>query len=85
MYKKPFALEALWIIVPVLIGIVFTLYVFYPGYMSNDSVDQLTQGRENLYNAWHPPIMSWVWGRLDQVIPGPLGMLIFHNLLFWVV
>ena len=84
MYKKPFALEALWIIVPVLIGIVFTLYVFYPGYMSHDSVDQLTQGRENLYNAWHPPIMSWLWGRVDQVIPGPFGMLIFHNLLFWV-
>ncbi|HET9906868.1 MAG TPA: hypothetical protein VFQ23_09510 [Anaerolineales bacterium] len=83
MNSKRFIPDALWIIMPALIGMVFILYVFYPGYMSNDSVDQLTQGRSNNYTDWHPPLMSWVWGRFDQVLPGPAGMLLFHNLLFW--
>lgn len=83
MYNRPAVLKALWNILPILVGLVITLYIFYPGYLSNDSVDQLTQGRENNYNDWHPPLMSWLWGRIDQVVPGPFGMLVFHNLLFW--
>ena len=57
--------------------------MFAPGYMSPDSVDQLAQGRSGVYHDWHPPVMSWLWGRLDRVVPGPVGMLVFHNLLFW--
>ena len=67
----------------IIAGLLTTVVVFAPGYMSPDSVDQLAQGRSGRYGDWHPPVMSWLWGRLDHAVPGPLGMLVFHNLLFW--
>lgn len=73
----------LWILIPILFGLFTVIFFFYPGYMSADSVDQLTQGRTGIFNDWHPPVMSWWWGILDRVLPGPGGMLLFHNLLFW--
>lgn len=51
--------------------------------MSWDSVEQLSQGRAGAFTDWHPPVMSLLWGWLDRILPGPAGMLIFHNLLFW--
>jgi hypothetical protein len=68
----------------VLLGIGISVYVFSPGFMSPDSLSQLNQARQNSFNDWHPPVMSWVWGQFDRILPGPLGMLIFHNLMFWV-
>ncbi|MFH0897535.1 MAG: hypothetical protein V1850_05770 [Candidatus Bathyarchaeota archaeon] len=75
--------SSLWILMPVTTGMLLTIYIFYPGYMSPDSIDQLTQARQGLFTDWHPPMMSWLWGCFDRIIPGPLGMLVFHNLLFW--
>ena len=65
------------------LGIALTVACFYPGYMSSDSVDQLGQARSGVFNDWHPPLMSFVWRFTDQIIPGPLGMLILNNVLFW--
>jgi hypothetical protein len=67
----------------IIAGLLTTVIVFAPGYMSSDSIDQLAQGRSGRYGDWFSPVMSWFWGRLDCVVPGPLGMLVFHNLLFW--
>lgn len=64
-------------------GVALITAAFYPGYMSSDSIDQLMQGRSGSYFDWHPALMSWLWGRVDRLIPGPLGMLLLHNLLFW--
>ncbi len=69
--------------VVILVGVSITVYCYYPGFMSPDSFVQLKQARAGLYHDWHPPIMSYVWGILDRIIPGPAGMLILHNLLFW--
>lgn len=66
-----------------LAGFVLTVAAFYPGVMSPDSIDQWMQGRTwNFYDI-HPPIMSALWGLFDRVWPGPAGMLLFHNALFW--
>jgi hypothetical protein len=51
--------------------------------MSPDSVDQFNQGRAWVFWDYHPPLMSAVWGLLDKVIPGPFGMLLLHNVIFW--
>ncbi len=51
--------------------------------MSSDSIDQLQQGRSGHYEPHHPPVMAWVWGRIDEIHRGPLGMLLLQNLLFW--
>lgn len=56
---------------------------FYPGYMSSDSVDQLGQARSGIYTATHPPLMAWVWHWTDLAVPGPLGMIVLQNALFF--
>lgn len=71
------------VIAAALIGLGFTLLCFWPGYMSEDSISQLTQARSADYDPWHPPAMSWVWRTVDRVAPGPGGMLALHSLLFW--
>ena len=75
--------HAFYMLTVVAMGILLTTFVFHPGYMSPDSVAQLSQGRTGEYTDWHPPVMSWLWGRLDHIVPGPLGMLVFHTLVFW--
>ena len=64
-------------------GFVLTLVAFSPGLMSADSVDQWQQGRAWVFNDVHPPVMSALWGIFDRIWPGPLLMLVFHNLIFW--
>lgn len=67
----------------VLAGTLFTLIVFYPGFMSPDSIAQLTQARSGAFTDWHPPLMSWLWAFFDRLVPGPIGMLLLHSIVFW--
>jgi hypothetical protein len=64
-------------------GALLSIAAFYPGYMSTDSVFQLWQARTGSFDAWHPPVMAWVWSQLDGVLPGPGGMLVLQNAMFW--
>jgi hypothetical protein len=73
----------LWMPVVAAVGVLLTVLVFYPGFMSPDSVSQLAQGRAGVFGDWHPPVMSWIWGQMDRLLPGPVGMLLFHSLLYW--
>jgi hypothetical protein len=66
-----------------LAGFVLCVVVFYPGYISPDSIRQLTEGRAWSFTDWHPPLMAAVWGIVDRVVPGPFGMLVLHNAVFW--
>src|SRR5262249_5062818 len=61
-----------------------TVCAYWPGSMSADSVIQLWEGRHRSFTDWHPPIMSWLMGRLDYLYPGPALMLILHDLMFWL-
>ncbi|HEX4302581.1 MAG TPA: hypothetical protein VHZ78_07295 [Rhizomicrobium sp.] len=51
-------------------GFVAALAVNWPGHLSYDSILQLHQGRAGLYNNWHPPVMAWLMGLFDAVLPG---------------
>ncbi len=64
-------------------GFALTLWAFYPGLMTPDSIDQWAQGRAWSFNDVHPPLMSALWGLFDRAWAGPAPMLVFHNLLFW--
>ncbi|MEO6771881.1 MAG: hypothetical protein ABI467_02535 [Kofleriaceae bacterium] len=61
--------------------VVFMAYA-YPGYMSIDSAQHLTEARANHYTDWHPPTVSLLWHFVDHVIKGPLGMLLLQSLAF---
>lgn len=52
-----------------------------PGQLSYDSVSQLADGRAGFYNSWHPPVMAWLLGAFDSLVPGALLFLIFQSAL----
>jgi hypothetical protein len=54
----------------ILIGLGLVLVVNLPGHLSYDSVVQLWEGRRGVYLNWHPPVMSWMLGVADWVVPG---------------
>ncbi len=60
-----------------------TIWSFYPGLMTADSIAGLTEGRRNSYSDILSPLMSYLWGIFDRVVEGPGLMLIFQNLIFW--
>jgi hypothetical protein len=62
----------------------FTLAVYYPGFMSSDSISQLESAREGVTNNGNPPMMAYIWRVLDHIIPGPGGILILNTGLFWL-
>jgi hypothetical protein len=60
-----------------LLGFGVLLALNWPGQMSYDSVVQLADGRSGHYDSWHPPVMAWLLGLSDGVLPGPGLYLIF--------
>jgi hypothetical protein len=63
---------------------IFTIAVYYPGYMSPDSVVMLGQARNGVTTNVYSPLMSYCWRLMDHIIPGPGGMLIFQNIVYWL-
>lgn len=53
-------------------------YMFFPGAMTWDSLDQLHQARLNVYGDWQPPTMAYLWHHLLWISDGPAAMLLFH-------
>ena len=67
------------------VGWLWFLVYAYPGYMSYDSVYQLSQARHlEPINEWHPPVMALIWRLTDAVIAGPFPMLVIQSVLFLV-
>jgi hypothetical protein len=64
-----------------ILGFAVMLAMNAPGQLSYDSVSQLADGRAGFYNSWHPPVMAWLLGLFDRLIPGTLLFLIFQGLL----
>src|SRR5471030_2264217 len=58
-------------------GFVLALAVNLPGHLSYDSIVQLMQGRTGIYNTWHPPVMAWMLGIADALIPGAALFVVF--------
>src|SRR5688572_28518775 len=68
-----------WVAVPIALLVCIG---FYPGYMTSDSLQQLREARSGTFTTWHPPLMAFVWRQFDRVVPGPIGMVVFHTLMF---
>lgn len=54
----------------VAVGFLATVGLHWPGELSPDSVLQLLEGRTGRYNTWHPPVMAWLLGLGDSIVPG---------------
>ena len=64
-----------------LLGFGILLALNWPGQMSYDFVVQLADGRSGHYDSWHPPVMAWLLGLFDSILPGPGLFLLFTALL----
>ena len=52
--------------------------LFYPGFLSTDSVGQLLQAREGVLSDNHPPLMAHIWRLFELVVSGPFPMLLLQ-------
>src|ERR1700733_365157 len=65
------------------VGCITSLALSWPGQLSWDSVMQLHDGRSGHYNPWHPPVMAWMLGLFDALVPGTGLFVIFDEILFF--
>ncbi|MDM3403665.1 hypothetical protein OGV31_14785 [Citrobacter sp. Cb019] len=65
-------------------GMMCSIYAFYPGWMSPDSIFQYDNAVTGRYNSWHPVIMAWWWRVLGYISDGPGPFLVQNLMLFWV-
>jgi hypothetical protein len=65
------------------LGFVFSVALNWPGHLSYDSVVQLSEGRTGAYGNWHPPVMSWLMGVFDRVLPGAGLFILFEAALLF--
>jgi hypothetical protein len=66
------------------VGFALTIWVYYPGLLSPDSLWQLTQARGRFYVDSHPPVMAWLWSKLNPLRTGPGEMLALQVGIFWL-
>jgi hypothetical protein len=57
---------------------VVLLVYAWPGYVTQDSLEQYDQARNHHYNNWHPPAMAALWTVVDKVVTGTAGMLLLQ-------
>jgi hypothetical protein len=82
-FSEQFRCNAFWQALIAILGFLVSIRMFYPGLMSNDSVDQYSQALRFSFHDWHPPLMAFVWALINDWIPGPLGMLMLFCGLYW--
>jgi hypothetical protein len=58
--------------------LVLVVYAF-PGEITQDSIDHLTEARSGFYTDAHPPFISLLWGVLDKIVAGPILMLLLQS------
>ena len=64
-------------------GWALTLGLSWPGHLSFDSIVQLHDGRTGFYHSWHPPVMAWLLGVGDAILPGTgLYVIVVTTLIF---
>jgi hypothetical protein len=64
-------------------GFLFVIAVFYPGFLSSDSVEQYEQAKTGTLSDAHPIVMSLLWKGLIYLHDGPLLMLVLQSALLW--
>jgi len=79
-----FGFRARWAVAAILLaGWAVTLALSWPGHLSYDSIVQLSDGRAGFYHTWHPPVMAWLLGVGDAVLPGAGLFFLLDTILFF--
>lgn len=74
---------ALSVFLTAILGFAFVISANYPGYLNGDSLHQLREALSKTYGDWHSPSITMLWSVLLDFLPGPVGFIVFDNLLIW--
>ena len=66
----------------VFLVVVFWVITLYPGFFSNDPLDQWSQAQVHRYSTWHPIIMAVLWHYLAKVF-GVGAFFILNQVMYW--
>jgi dTDP-glucose pyrophosphorylase len=66
------------------IGFLFSLLLFSPGFLDNDTFWQLQQATQNVYSDWHPPLLAYLWHWMLLALPNSWGPFLINNVGFWL-
>ncbi len=64
------------------VGWLFLIVYAYPGQMTTDTFDHISEARAGIYTDAHPPALNLMWKLCELVIAGPFGILIVQSLTF---
>lgn len=80
------SVDVFFYLIPIVIcsvGLILTSIIYYPGWMSADSMVQYSQALEGSYGDWHPVLMAWWWNKLLVLAAGPAPLLFQNLFLYW--
>lgn len=66
-----------------ILGFVFFAIACYPGFMSVDTLEQYKQAYTLRFADGHPPVMAWLWSKLNFILDGPQSLLFLHLGTLW--
>lgn len=59
-------------------------YIFYPGFMTYDTIHALQGARDGVVDSMWPPMVSYIWRILDSIAPFPTVMHFSQILLIYI-
>ena len=65
-------------------GFAFTLYIFYPGILTFDSLYLYKDMAKATYGDWQSPAMMALWSLIDPISPGSGSILMLTVALYWL-
>lgn len=51
----------------------------YPGYIDEAGLNMLADTRGGWYSGMQSPTMTWLWGRMELLLAGPVGMFLLQG------
>jgi hypothetical protein len=65
-------------------GFALTLYIFYPGIMTFDSLYVYKDTVNRAFGDWQSPVMLALWMVIDPIAPGPGSIFLLTAALYWL-
>jgi len=65
-------------------GYALTLLIFYPGIMTFDAKFVYEDIAKGILGDWQSPVMTWLWGVIDPIAPGPGSMFLLIATTYWL-
>jgi hypothetical protein len=66
------------------IGFAFTVYVFYPGILTFDSLYIYKDMAKLAFGDWQSPAFMALWLLIDPITPGPASIFLLTAALYWL-